>query len=155
MKKFLFILIAIFIYNFAYSQTNEEVILKDNEFKILAKKATEFYTSESYINFEKIRKEFLEKVGKSFYPGGSLDPVKYKSWVEKNLSKTNFSSLEEAISVYEKYYNAILKKPDEKEITNLLFKLDEKYGSDSFRPIFTKHVLSDVFKVWDENGINP
>lgn len=155
MKKFIYIFITVFIYNFTYSQVTEEVILKDNEFKILAHKATEFYTSEAYINFEKITEEFSDKVGESFYlGGGSLKPEKYKIWIEKNLNKTNFKSIEEALLAHEKYYNAILKQPDEKPIRDLLFKLDDKYGSESFRPIFTKHVLNNVFKVWDANGIN-
>ncbi|WCM40880.1 hypothetical protein MG290_07800 [Flavobacterium sp. CBA20B-1] len=155
MKKFISIIILLIIPCIAFSQKTEDVILNDNEFKALAKKATEFYTSEAYINFEKNREEFSEKVGRSFYPEGSLEPEKYKSWIKENLDKTNFTSLEEGLSVYYQYYNSILTKPNEKEITSLLFKLDEKYGSDTFRPIFTKYVLSEVFIVWDKNGINP
>lgn len=154
MPKFIYIFILFFISFFSYSQTNEEIILKDSEFKILAQKATAFYTSEAYINFEKISEEFSDKVGKSFYQDGSLKPEKYKSWIEKNLDKTNFTSLNETVAIYEKYYNTFLYAPDDKEILDLLFKLDDKYGSENFTPLFAKHVLHAIFKVWEGHNIN-
>lgn len=149
------ILTAIFFTNFTFSQNNEEDILNDPEFEVLSKKATEFYTSEDYINFEKIRKEFIEKVGKSFHPGGSLQTEKYQSWIIENLNKTNFTSLEEALAVHKKYYDAILKKPNDDLILNLTSKLENKYGAKKFNPVFSKHVLRNIFKVWKENNIYP
>ena len=142
-----------FVSCITYSQTTEGVILKDKDFKILTEKSIEFYTSEEYINFEKIRKDFLEKVGRSFYPDGSLAPEKYKIWIEKNLNKTNFTSLEEAMLAHEKYYNAILNKPDEDEINGLYGKLEDKYGSKNFWPVYIEHILSKFKHVLKANGI--
>src|SRR5690606_29030541 len=153
MKKFISIFLVLLVSCITYSQTSEDVILQDNDFKILTEKAIKFYTSEECINFEKIRKDFLEKIGGSFYPGGSLDPAKYKIWMEKNLTKTKFTSLEEAMLAHEKYYNAILNKPDEKEITSLFGRLQDKYGGERFWPVYIEHILSKFKPVLKANGI--
>src|SRR5690606_4811764 len=107
MKKFISIFLVLFVSCITYSQTSEDVILKDNDFKILTEKSIKFYTSEEYINFEKIRKDYVKKIGSSLYAGGSLAAGQYKIWIEKNLNKANYTSLEEAMLAHEKYYNAI------------------------------------------------
>ncbi|WLD24188.1 hypothetical protein NU10_01965 [Flavobacterium dauae] len=147
MKKFISIFLVLFVSYITYSQTNEDEILKDNDFKILTEKSIKFYTSEEYINFEKIRKELLEETGRSFYPHGLLTPTEYKMWMEKNLTKTKFTSLEEAMLAYEKHYDT------GKEIDGWYGKLEDKYGSESFFPVYRKHILSKFKPVLKANGI--
>jgi len=149
MKNFIYIFIIIIPY-ITFSQNNEDVILKDNEFKILAEKATKFYTSDAYLNYDRINSIFMEKVGEDFYmeaEEGSFEPKNYKKWVEVNLKKTNFNSLEEAILIHEEFYDAFLKKHDgQKELFPLLSKLDNKYGEKNFRAVYVKHVLQKFIK---------
>jgi len=147
MKKFIYIFLALFVSCNTYSQTTEDAILKDRDFKILTEKSIEFYTSEEYINFEKIRKDFLEETGRSFFSGGLLTPEEYKIWMEKNLNKTNFASLKEAMLAYEKHYNT------DKEITGLYGRLQDKYGWESFSPVYREHILSKFKDVLKANGI--
>src|SRR5690606_8753023 len=147
MKKFISIFLVLFVSCITYSQTSEEVILQDNDFKILTEKSIKFYTSAEYINFEKIRKDLLEETGRSFYPGGLLTPEEYKIWIEKNLNKTNFASLKEGMLAYEKHYNT------DKEITGLFGRLQDKYGGEHFLPVYNKHILSKFKPVLKANGI--
>jgi len=147
MKKFISIFLVLFVSYITYSQTSEDVILQDNDFKILSEKSIKFYTSEEYINFEKIRKELLEETGRSFYPGGLLTPTEYKIWIEKNLKKTKFTSLEEAMLAYEKHYDT------DKETNGLFGRLNDKYGSKNFWPVYIEHILSKFKHVLKANGI--
>ncbi len=147
MKKFISIFLVLFVSWIPYSQTSEDVILKDNDFKILTEKSIKFYTSEEYINFEKIRKELLEETGRSFYPHGLLTPTEYKMWMEKNLNKTKFTSLEEAMLAYKKHYDT------GNEINGLYGRLQDKYGWERFFPVYRKHILSKFKPVLKANGI--
>lgn len=147
MKKLISIFLVLFVSCITYSQTNEDEILKDNDFKILTEKSIKFYTSEEYINFEKIRKELLEETGRSFYPSGLLTPTEYKMWMEKNLNKTKFTSLEEAMLAYEKHYDT------DNEINSLFGRLNDKYGGERFWPVYIEHILSKFKPVLKANGI--
>lgn len=147
MKKFIYIFLALFVSCITYSQISEDIILQDKDFRILTEKSIKFYTSEEYINFEKIRKELLEETGKSFYPGGLLTHAEYKIWIEKNLNKTKFTSLEEAILAYKRHYNT------DKEITSLYGRLQNKYGWESFSPVYNKHILSKFKSILKANDI--
>lgn len=150
MKKFFYILLISFISLGSYSQTTEDVILSDNEFKILAEKATKFYTSDAYLNYDRINNIFREKVGEDFYmdaEDGSFEPINYKKWIEVNIKKTNFSSIEEAILIHKEFYDAFLKKHDgQKKLFPLLSKLDDRYGEKNFRSVYIKHVLQNFIK---------
>lgn len=150
MKKFFYILLISFISLDSYSQTTEDVILKDNEFKILAEKATKFYRSYAYLNYDRINNIFREKVGEDFYmeaEEGSFEPTNFKKWIDANLNKTNFSSLEEAILIHKEFYDAFLKKHDgQKELFPLLSNLEEKYGEKNFRCVYVKHVLQNFIE---------
>ncbi|HLW42150.1 MAG TPA: hypothetical protein VKY82_07250 [Flavobacterium sp.] len=166
MKRFLFALIVYFISFLSHSQITEETILKDPDFKILEAAAIAFYTSEANINYMNISEEFFDKVGESFIMQlnqGAIEPENFKNWIEKNLDKTNFNSLEEALLAHKEYYNSFLIKRDEQKILlSLLSKLREKYGvdidktdissSDIVMDTFTKYTLNKVYDVLVEKN---
>jgi|SRR5690554_2146175 len=166
MKKSLFALLACFISFLSHSQVTEETILNDPDFKILEATAIAFYTSEAHINYVNISEEFFDKVGESFIirlNQGAIEPENFKNWIEKNLEKTNFNSLEEALSAHKQFYNSFLIKRDgQKVVFSLLSKLSEKYGtdidnadissSDIVMDTFTKYTLNKIYDVLVEKN---
>ncbi|HLW61874.1 MAG TPA: hypothetical protein VKY33_00610 [Flavobacterium sp.] len=167
MRKFLFALIVYFISFLSHSQITEETILKDPDFKILEAAAIAFYTSEANINYVNISQELFDKVDESFIMQlneKAMEPENFKIWIEKNLEKTNFNSLEDALIAHKQYYNSFLIKQDEqKTLFSLLSKLREKYGadiddtditnSDIVMDTFTKYTLNKVYDVLVEKKL--
>src|SRR5690606_33025392 len=109
--------------------------------------------SETYLNYKNINSKFTEKVGTDFFMDvekGSFEPENYKKWIEKNLDKTNFTSLEEAILVHKEYYNTSLKMRNaEKEQLLSLSKLINKYGKEKIGPVYIKYILNELSKFID------
>ncbi|SEI04475.1 hypothetical protein SAMN02927937_02932 [Paenimyroides aquimaris] len=140
-KLFLFL---VFIFSTSmYSQNMKEEILNDAAFKELAERSLKFYSSEIYLNYDKISKEYISKMPTEYFTDKEAD---FPEWIKHHLSKTKFKSVEEAIDLYNKSNSAFVKKREaEDNLNNLLFTLVDKYGRDNFKPVYDEYVLKKIF----------
>ncbi len=149
-KSFLILLVSLFSC-FAFSQTTEENILKDEEFIKLKKESITYYTSDFYINYVKDNKDFKDKLPEKYYTD---DHTNFENWVKKNIKLTKFKSVEEALELYKQDVDRFVSnKEGEAEINNLFFKLEKKYGRDVFNSVYREYVFTEFYKVWQEKRL--
>lgn len=151
MKKNILIFLISLFSCFAFSQTTEESIVKDEGFIKLKKESITYYTSDFYINNKKDNKEFIEKLPKGYYPD---NPKNFENWLKTNINLTKFKSVEEALELYNTDVNGFVSnKEGEAEINNLFFKLEKKYDKDIFNSVYREHIFTEFYKVWQEKGL--
>jgi len=151
MRNYLLIGFWIFFSINIYAQSNEQNILKDEEFIKLSKESVSYYTSDFYINYKIDNKEFIEKLPNGYYPE---NPEKFENWLKENIKLTKFKSVEEALELYKQDVDGFVSnKEGEAEINNLFFKLEKKYGRDVFNSVYREYVFTEFYKVWQEKGL--
>lgn len=122
MKKEIFSIICLFFGMTVFAQdiTNDELFLRyEGEVKRLS-------TSESYLNYSKINKEYYDKINNNQL---FIDAPEFiEDQFEKHLKDTKFATTDEAMELYKKqqeaqdiFYNDI------KKSSNLLSELQKKY----------------------------
>lgn len=122
MKKGIFSIICLFFGMTVFAQdiTNDELFLRyEAEVKRLS-------TSESYLNYSKINKEYYDKINNNQL---FIDAPEFiEDQFEKHLKDTKFATTDEAMELYKKqqevqdiFYNDI------KKSSNLLSELQKKY----------------------------
>jgi len=96
----------------SYAQCTEEEYLElleqsvlDEEYGQFTKDLVKFYTSEEYMFKKYYDKTFFDKLGAENVKQGCITPVTaFNDWVKDNLSKTKFTSAEEAVSLYTNFW---------------------------------------------------
>lgn len=138
MKKLLILGCILFGIN-SYSQTAEEekyleqaeASINDDVYGAFLKEVVKFRVSENNLNEIYYNNLFIEKIGsvENNRETCNLNSKDFEKWVSKNLSKTKFSSVNEAVDTFNSYNK--FAKLNEKTKTELNLKLDQyklKYG---------------------------
>lgn len=152
MKKLFLSAFIIFSFNI-YSQNKniETEILNDPHYQEVSKKSLEIYTSDTYINYEKINKDYLNKLPEKYFKD---NPANFEEWIEKNLQYSKFKSKEEALLLHKNNQEAFLKlKEIEKDLPTQIIKLSDKYGRENFKKVYDEHILTKVISIKKENEI--
>ena len=138
MKKII-VLICILVGIGSYSQTAEETrfleqaeaAMNDDSYTTFLDEVIKFRSSENSLYELYYNNSFLDKIGsvENSRNTCSLNDNDFKKWVTKNLNQTKFSSVEEAIDLFngQKKY-ARLNETKNKEINLKLQEYKEKYG---------------------------
>jgi hypothetical protein len=147
MKKFFNFLILVSIVltsALCFSQTKEEVLLKDANFEIMKKKAIELYTSYDYIDYKKKNDEFNSKLPQ----GINKNTNDFENKILDKISNSKFINSEEAISQYK-----VIKELDikfdklESEIFKLKSDLSERYGRTIVSELYNQEINKRIIEI--------
>lgn len=156
MRNIVIIICFIFGIN-SYAQNTEEEYLElleqaalDEDYLQFTKKVSDFYYSDENMYQKYYEKAFFDKLGSENVKETCTMPVtEFKEWVSNNLSKTNFSSVEEAISLHENFWKydeikrAFIKKV---QPTEDMYK--EKYG------LVIHHDFNNILLIGENGAYN-
>ena len=143
MKKIFLILVTFFscyIGQAQKAQAEEEPIYKDFAFQNFKYQFSIYYTSDIFFQYEKVTTDFYKKLPKGF-EFTSSEP--FEEWVTKNLDKTKFKSVEEAVEA-KRIYDDIwgVNQITQEYLFSQQRGLGEKYG--------TEYVEKIVRQLFDE-----
>src|SRR5690554_4411263 len=136
MKKLVIVICLIFGIN-SYAQNSEEEYLKlleqaalDEEYIQFTKKVSDFYYSNENMYQKYYEETFFDKLGsENVKETCTMSVTEFKDWVSNNLSKTKFSSVEEAVSLHENFWKYDeIKRAFNKKIQPTEDMYKEKYG---------------------------
>lgn len=123
----------------SYSQTAEEekylkqaeASINDDVYGAFLKEVVKFKVSEDNLNEIYYNNLFIEKIGsvENNRETCSLSSKDFEKWATKNLNKTNFSSVKEALDTFDNYNKFTkLNKKKKAEISLKLDQYKQKYG---------------------------
>ena len=139
--KFIIIVCITLTSALCFSQSKEELLLNDENFKVLKKEAIELYTSNDYANYKKKSDDFASKLPK----GVNKTSKDFETQISDKIKDSKFKNTDEAISQYK-----ILKELDlkyerlEKEIFKRRSDLSDKYGSSLVSDVFNKEINREI-----------
>ena len=143
MKKIFLILVTFFscyIGQAQKAQAGEEPIYKDFAFQNFKYQFSIYYTSDIYFQYEKVTTDFYRNTNHS-YSFTSSEP--FEEWVTKNLDKTQFKSVEEAVEAKRVYDDTVgVNRITQEYLNSQQRGLGEKYG--------VEYVENIVRQLYDE-----
>lgn len=128
-----------------YSQ--DKNLLEDPDYIKFEKESIELYTSKDYINYENLKNKFSEMLPDNYVEKKFKED--FKSWITKNLDKSGFTSVEEAVSLDEAVtasYKKIYPKQEELNKIRITLIRVKKYDGDEFSKLFDERIIN---KVWE------
>lgn len=121
---------------------NLPIIDENYTYEAFEKEAVDFYTSNDYVNHEKARQLFLDKL-QATYDLKVHEP--FDLWIVTNIKTTQFVSKEEALTHHSKFvetYKLISKKKKEIELKENHFA--KKYGDAIFNKMYVNSILRGI-----------
>lgn len=144
-KLYLNLILILFGCNIITAQTVQEQIAIDIDYISHKEKVIKFFNSKDNIKKNDITNEFREKTKNC----KTSDPFKYtnnfEEWLTKNLSETDFKTIEEGVKLNNER-KEINKKIEtiKKELASEFNKLSEKYDSKILTQYFFEDVMSKL-----------
>ena len=143
MKKMLLLIIVIFSGLSSQAQTWEDKVKNDPTYIKFREDAIKFYGSKEYKEELELSKAFREKMGETI---GETYTRDFEEWIEQNLSRTNFSTKEAAISLYNQRKEIGARNYAVKyRIAGEFNRLANEYGYEEFLELHNKDLNETLF----------
>ncbi|WCM43439.1 hypothetical protein MG290_07200 [Flavobacterium sp. CBA20B-1] len=143
MRKFFLIIFIGFLSTNIYAQDINEKIANDSTYIKFREDAIKFYGSKEYKEELELSKTFREKMGETI---GETYTRDFEEWIEQNLSRTNFSTKEAAISLYNQRKEIGARNYAEKyRIAGEFNRLANEYGYEEFLELHNKDLNETLF----------
>ncbi|WCM43337.1 hypothetical protein MG290_06660 [Flavobacterium sp. CBA20B-1] len=141
MKKIIVLLMLAVSTMSVAQEKSENAIYQTEEYQQIKKYYLNMVLSGKLEDAEQVRKQFLDKLGRDNFKQMSTSGLSMDKWLEKNIKKTNFKSIEEANTLLAKM-NAFEQESIEsrKEILPLIKKITDKVG----HVAYTKQLQEDL-----------
>lgn len=157
MKKYILLLVAVFIGIVSHAQEWEDKINSDPTYIKYKEETLNFYGSDDYrkeMNLKRVFNKKIEKSLKDYYK--DFENYKdFEKWIDTNLNKTTFVDKEEAVELFNELRDLKLKNHEEvKKLKKAYNQLADQYGFEEFQEFEKKEVSSLAFERYFKNTLN-
>ncbi|UUV20206.1 hypothetical protein [Paenimyroides aestuarii] len=129
MKKII-VLLMLAVSTVSVAQDKQITFEDSKDYKELLLFYKQTMESGKQLELDLLRKEYLNKFGQSSFQEMSASGLSMDKWLEKNIKKTNFKSIEEANTLLAKMEKLeLVLKEDRKKIEPIFTRLSKEVGT--------------------------
>lgn len=136
------VILTLIFFNISIATAQNQEIKNDPDFIEFKKEYIEYFSSDEFYKHEFLDKSFRQNLPKN---NRWMNDSDFKIWIEKNLDKTTFKSIEEALAKKRDLFDSYEKNLHIKQkLYDKRGDLEERYGSKEFYVSFEKEVLDSL-----------